>query len=91
MDLHPHIDISESQLLNNPRPDNFPVRLLQGILHQAVRDILSCDVSQDSRMKALEWLSDYDDEMLQLCLSVCNIDYEHMMLRLMKDKWNLSL
>lgn len=85
------LDYSESQLLNDPKPESFTINLLQGIIYQAVHDILSPSLSEAAKGDALEWLADEENKMLQLCLSVCNIDHENLLLRVAKQGWNLDL
>jgi hypothetical protein len=85
------VDFTEPQLINNPKPDTFPVRLLQGVLFQAVHDVLSNTTNHQTKGEALEWLTDEDNEVLQLCLSVCNINLEHLLIRVVNKQWNLNL
>ena len=87
----PSIDVTDSQFINTPGTESFTKNLLQGILYQAVYDVISKGIPTSHRGDALEWLSDEDNKMLQLCLSVCNIDHEHLLLRIVKQGWNLDL
>ncbi len=87
----PNIDITESGMINRPNTESFTKNLLQGIIFQAVYDVLSKGYSASVRGDALEWLADEDNHILQLCLSVCNIDHEHLLLRVCKQGWNLDL
>jgi len=84
-------DMTEHDMYNDNKPESFTINLLQGVIFQAVHDILSPSMANSAKGDALEWLSDEDNEMLQLCLSVCNIDHEHLLLRVSKQGWNLDL
>ena len=87
----PKFDVTELGMANTPSTESFTKNLLQGILFQAVYDALSKGFPTSLRGDALEWLADEDNQVLQLCLSVCNIDHENLLLRVSKQGWNLDL
>lgn len=83
----------DSQLVHkaNPGLDMDSVQILQAILQQAISDCINSTSTHSDKWKAYQWLTDEDNIMLQLCLNVCNINYERMLLQVTQKAWNLSL
>ena len=66
---------------NNPNLDNPYARLLTAILMGAIHDAISSQTSAAHKKQAWKWLEE-DDCMMELCLSVVNIDREPLLRRL---------
>ncbi len=88
--MNTNLDESLS-LETNPLLDIQMVPLLQSILNQAVHDAIKCKINSQHKIEATEWLCDEQNEMLQLCLSACNLDYEYIIRKVAKQGWTLSL
>jgi hypothetical protein len=75
----------------NPLLDIEYVPLLQSILHQAVHDAIKLKLTNPHKLDATKWLCDEDDNMLQLCLTSVNMNYESMLKKVAKQGWNINL
>lgn len=84
--LDQSLTIEATPLLDIPM-----VPLLQSIIYQAVHDAIKLNVKSKHKIEATEWLCDEDNEMLQLCLSACSLDYEYIIKKVAKQGWNLNL
>lgn len=84
------IDHTEIDVYDH-RQDIEMVPLLQAVLYQAVYDCININSSRFMKAEALEWLSNENDRMLQLCLQACNISHDMILKKVAKKGWNLDI
>ena len=75
----------------NPLLDIEYVPLLQSILNQAVQDAIKLKPTNPNKIDATKWLCDENNNMLQLCLTSVNMNYESMLKKVAKQGWNINL
>tara|TARA_R110002110_G_scaffold365191_1_gene574901 strand:- start:134 stop:415 length:282 start_codon:yes stop_codon:yes gene_type:complete len=75
----------------NPLLDIPMAPLLLSVLNQAIHDAINLNVNSKHKIEATEWLCDEDNEMLQLCLTACNVDYEYIIKKVAKKGWKIDL
>lgn len=75
----------------NPLLDIEYVPLLQSILNQAVQDAIKLKTTNPNKIDATKWLCDENNNMLQLCLTSVNMNYESMLKKVAKQGWNINL
>lgn len=93
-----HVQLAVStQNANDPKAQFAPqVRILISILNQAIDDAISGNITDGARVpptkyEATEWLCDEDNEILQLCLLLANMDHDRILRKVAKEGWNLDL
>jgi len=79
-------DVSDGREIHKPS-----IRMLVGILTQAIEDAIWEPIDSEIKFDATHWLCEENNKLLQLCLFVANMDQDKILRKVAREGWNLDL